>query len=282
MEISFDGKVAVVTGAGGTICSVVAVDMAKKGAKVVLIGRTEAKLMKTADAIADFGGVCAIKVCDVSNEADMSRIAREVEAEFGPCNILINGAGGNNLKARTTKSCFDAEDISDEKSSGLSGFWDVDLEALKSVFNINVVGTVIAMRVFCKQMAKNGGGSVVNFCSMNSYCPLTGNMSYAMSKAAVDNYTKWSAAYFAPANIRVNAVAPGFIITPMSGTYLGTVEKGLSPRGNKVIAHTPQGRFGKGKDMVGTIEFLCDDEAAGFVTGATVPVDGGFLTLSGV
>ena len=279
---AFKGKVAVVTGAGGTICSVVAVDMAKKGSKVVLIGRTEEKLRKTADRISEVGGICSIKACDVCSEADMSRIADEVEAEFGLCSILVNGAGGNNLRARTTKSCFDMEDISNEKTSGLTGFWDIDMNAVKSVIDINVLGTVIAMRVFCKQMVKNGGGSVVNFCSMNSYCPLTGNMSYAMSKAAVDNYTKWSAAYFAPANIRVNAVAPGFIITPMSANYLGTVEGGLSPRGNKVIAHTPQGRFGKGADMVGTIEFLCDDAAAGFVTGATIPVDGGFLTLSGV
>lgn len=282
MERSFEGKVAVVTGAGGTICSVVAVDLAAKGAKVALIGRTAEKLQKTADQIKELGGQCVIKPCDVNSEEDMLRVAQEVEQELGLCNILINGAGGNNMKARTTKHCFDQEDMGGENTSGLKGFWDLDLKAVESVLYTNTLGSVIAMRAFCRQMVKAGGGSVVNFASMNTYCPLTGNPAYAMSKAAINNFTMWSAAYFAPAGIRVNAVAPGFIVTPMSVNYLGSPETGLSPRGQKVISHTPMGRFGKSKDIVGTVEFLIDDEAAAFVTGVTVPVDGGFLTLSGV
>lgn len=282
MERPFEGKVAVVTGAGGTICSVVAVDLAAKGAKVALIGRTAEKLQKTADQIKELGGQCVIKPCDVNSEEDMLRVAQEVEQELGLCNILINGAGGNNMKARTTKHCFDQEDMGGENTSGLKGFWDLDLKAVESVLYTNTLGSVIAMRAFCRQMVKAGGGSVVNFASMNTYCPLTGNPAYAMSKAAINNFTMWSAAYFAPAGIRVNAVAPGFIVTPMSVNYLGSPETGLSPRGQKVISHTPMGRFGKSKDIVGTVEFLIDDEAAAFVTGVTVPVDGGFLTLSGV
>lgn len=212
MERSFEGKVAVVTGAGGTICSVVAVDLAAKGAKVALIGRTAEKLQKTADQIKELGGQCVIKPCDVNSEEDMLRVAQEVEQELGLCNILINGAGGNNMKARTTKHCFDHEDMGCENTSGLKGFWDLDLKAVESVLYTNTLGSVIAMRAFCRQMVKAGGGSVVNFASMNTYCPLTGNPAYAMSKAAIDNFTMWSAAYFAPAGIRVNAVAPGFIV----------------------------------------------------------------------
>lgn len=282
MERSFEGKVAVVTGAGGTICSVVAVALAAKGARVALIGRTAEKLQKTADQIRELGGRCVIKPCDVNSEEDMLRVAQEVEQELGLCSILINGAGGNNMKARTTKHCFDQEDMGGGSASGLKGFWDLDLKAMESVLYTNTLGSVIAMRAFCRQMVKAGGGSVVNFASMNTYCPLTGNPAYAMSKAAIDNFTMWAAAYFAPAGIRVNAVAPGFIVTAMSVNYLGSPETGLSPRGQKVISHTPMGRFGKSKDIVGTVEFLIDDEAAAFVTGVTVPVDGGFLTLSGV
>ena len=282
MSKIYEGKVAVVTGGGGTICSVISVELARKGAKVVLIGRSADKLQKTADQIREIGGICIIKTCDVCCEADMLRIAGEVEQELGPCSILINGAGGNNMKARTTKHAFDPDDLCDDSASELNGFWDLDIEAVKSVLYINTVGTLIAMRAYCRQMAKLGGGSVVNFASMNTYCPLTGNPAYAMSKAAIDNFTKWAAAYFAPANIRVNAVAPGFIVTPMSINYLGSPETGLSPRGQKVISHTPMGRFGSGKDIVGAVEFLINDEASGFVTGITMPVDGGFLTLSGV
>lgn len=155
------------------------------------------------------------------------------------------------------------------------------MDAFESVLNINTMGTVVPTLAFARQMAAKGGGSVVNFASMNSYCPLTRCFAYAMSKAAVVNLTQSFAAYFAPANIRVNAVAPGFMVNERSKNYLGTVEDGLTQRGQQVIAHTPMGRFGQASDLVGCVKWLLGD-GSDFVTGATIPVDGGFLTLGGV
>ena len=144
------------------------------------------------------------------------------------------------------------------------------------------MGTVIPTMEFAKQMAKKGGGSVINFASMNTYCPLTRCFAYAMSKAAVSNLTQSFAAYYAPAGVRINAVAPGFMVNERSKNYLGTVEEGLTKRGESVINHTPMGRFGQAGDLVGCVKWLLNDEASAFVTGITVPVDGGFLTLGGV
>ena len=156
------------------------------------------------------------------------------------------------------------------------------MEAFESVLKINTMGTVIPTLTFAKQMAKKGSGSIVNFASMNSYCPLTRCFAYAMSKAAVTNLTQSFAAYYAPAGIRINAVAPGFMVNERSKNYLGTVEEGLTRRGEQVISHTPMGRFGQASDLVGCVKWLLNEEASGFVTGVTVPVDGGFLTLGGV
>ena len=144
------------------------------------------------------------------------------------------------------------------------------------------MGTVIPTMEFAKQMAKKGGGSVINFASMNSYCPLTRCFAYAMSKAAITNLTQSFAAYYAPAHIRVNAIAPGFMVNERSKNYLGTVEDGLTRRGEQVISHTPMGRFGEAADLLGCVRWLLDDSSSAFVTGITVPVDGGFLTLGGV
>ena len=165
---------------------------------------------------------------------------------------------------------------------GERGIYDIDMDAFESVLNINTMGTVIPTMEFAKQMIKKGSGSIINFASMNTYCPLTRNFAYAMSKAAVENFTQAFAAYFAKAGIRVNAIAPGFILNPRSKLILGTVEEGLTKRGQDVIDHTPMGKFGSANDMCGAIRWLIDDRASGFVTGITVPVDGGFLTLSGV
>lgn len=278
----FEGKVAVVTGAGGTLCSVIAKDLAEKGANIVLIGRTKEKLQKTADQIEKIGGKCVIKAADVCQESAMETIAKEIEQEIGPCRFLINGAGGNHMKARTTKSCFDEEDMAEEKTTDLKGFWDLDMEMFDQVLKTNTIGSVIPMRVFVPQMIRAGGGAILNFASMNTYCPLTGNPAYAMAKAAIANFTQWSAAYFAPAGIRINAVAPGFFVNERSINYLGSPETGLTKRGEQVINHTPARRFGQPEDLLGTVEYLLDDRYAKFVTGITVPVDGGFLTLSGV
>ncbi len=282
MDTYFKNKIAVVTGAGGTICSAVALDLAKQGAKVCLVGRTESKLQKTADAIAAAGGTAMTYACDVTDEAAVTALAAHVEATWGKCDFLVNGAGGNNQAAMPSITQYDPRELEGQLPEGTRGFYDIDLKAFESVLMINTMGTVIPIRVFARQMAKNGGGSIINFASMNSYCPLTRCFAYAMSKSAVVSLTQSFAAYFAPANIRINAVAPGFIVNERSKLYLGTVEEGLTARGQQVISHTPTRRFGQAEDICGSVRYLLDDRASSFVTGVTLPVDGGFLTLSGV
>ena len=291
-----EGKVAVVTGAGGTLCSCIAKDLALKGAKVVLIGRTRAKLEKVAEEIRGGSRSCAtadaqervppcvrVEPADVTDEKAIQEIADRVLAEWGPCRFLVNGAGGNNVKAMPSRLRFSEADLTPTADFDKDrGFWDIDMDAFKSVLEINTIGTVVPSRVFGLQMAKAGGGSILNFGSMNTYRPLTRVAPYAMSKAAIANWTMFFAQYMAPAHVRVNAVAPGFFVNERSKQYLMTPDGGFSPRGQQVIAHTPAGRFGEAPELLGCVEWLLDDEKAGFVTGITVPVDGGFLASAGV
>ena len=277
----FKNKTAVVTGAGGTLCSEIAINLAKKGASVVLVGRTKEKLDIVYDKIVAAGGVALVYPCDVTDEKAVSALAEEVASRFGGCDFLINGAGGNNVKAMPTITKFDERELSGELPEGQRGLYDIDMGAFRSVLDINIMGTVLPTMAFAKQMVKKGGGSVINFASMNTYCPLTRCFAYAMSKAAISNLTQSFAAYYAPANIRINAVAPGFMVNERSKAYLGTVEDGLTARGQSVINHTPMGRFGQANDLLGCVNWLLGEGSA-FVTGITVPVDGGFLTLGGV
>ena len=278
-----EGKVAVVTGAGGTLCGPIAVDLAKKGAKVVLIGRTAAKLEVKAAEIAKSGGTCRIEPADVTDEKAIREIADRVGAEWGPCKFLVNGAGGNNVKAMPTRLRFSEADFTPTRDFDKDrGFWDIDLAAFKSVLEINTIGTVIPSKVFGMQMAKTGGGAILNFGSMNTYRPLTRVAPYAMSKAAIANWTMFFAQYMAPAKVRVNAVAPGFFVNERSKQYLMTPDGGLSARGEQVMAHSCIKRFGEASELLGCVNWLLDDGKAGFVTGITVPVDGGFLASAGV
>ncbi len=285
----YEGQVAVVTGAGGTLCSAIAIDLAKKGAKVVLVGRTREKLEKVAAEIASAGGVCRIEPADVTGENAIAEMAARIEAEWGPCRYLVNGAGGNNVKAMSTRLRYCEKDLcasaSLRENNDLPadrGFFDIDMAAFKSVLEINTLGTVIPSRIFALQMAVAGGGSILNFASMNTYRPLTRVAPYAMSKAAIANWTMFFAQYMAPAKVRVNAVAPGFMVNERSRGYLMTPDGGLSARGEQVMHHTPMGRFGEAQDLLGCVDWLLDDTKSAFVTGITVPVDGGFLSSAGV
>ena len=282
MSMEWQGKVAVVTGAGGTLCSVIAAFLAEKGMKVVLIGRTKEKLDKTAAVIQSKGGIYRIECADVNDVATLTDIAARVAAEWGPCRILVNGAGGNNINAMTTNTAYNPVEITSDKPEDMRGFFDLDMDVFANVLKTNTVGTVIPCQIFGKQMAAAGGGSILNFASMNTYRPLSRVSAYAMSKAAIANFTQWLAAYLAPANIRVNAVAPGFFVNERSIKYLRTPDGGLSPRGENVMHHTPMQRFGEAQDLLGCVEWLLDDEKAAFVTGITVPVDGGFLSSTGI
>lgn len=281
--MSFEGKTAVITGAGGTLCSEIAVALAKDGVKTVLVGRTSQKLELTADKIEKSGGVSAfVYPCDVTDREAVKELAGRLEKEGISCDYLINGAGGNDSKAMPTLTSFDERELKGTLPESERGLFDIDTGIFEKVIITNTMGSVIPIIEFSKQMIRKGSGSIVNFASMNSYCPLTRCFAYAMSKAAVCSMTQSFAAYLAPSGVRVNAVAPGFMVNERSKNYLGTVEDGLTKRGESVIAHTPMKRFGKADDLVGCVKWLLDDDASGFVTGITVPVDGGFLTLSGV
>lgn len=277
----FSEKVCVVTGGGGTLCSRIAVFLAKEGAKVVVVGRSLDKLQKVIDEIHEFHGFCVAKTADVSNEESVKKIAEEIKNEIGPCDILVNGAGGNNPKAITTNAHFVPEDLTEDNSEIIS-FFNVDMEKFRSVIDINVIGTIHCCRVFGRQMAEKRSGAILNFASMNSYRPLSCRPAYALSKAAIVNLTQWLANYLAPAGIRVNAIAPGFITNANNIKFYGSLETGYTERGKNILSHTPMGRFGKADEMVGTVEWLLNTEKSGFVTGVTVPIDGGFLTCSGL
>lgn len=278
----FTGKVAVVTGAGGTLCSEIAKHLAVLGAKVVLVGRTRSKLEKVAAQIEADGGICRIEACDVNDEAAIREMADRVMADWGPCRFLVNGAGGNHIKALTTNLSFDPRELEEDKPEDMRGFFDLDFDIFKEVVSTNVLGMVLMTRVFGRQMAAAGEGGILNFGSMNSYRPLTRVPAYALSKAATVNYTQWLAAYFATAGIRVNAVAPGFILNDRNINYLGSEERGYTERGKNVLHHTPMKRFGTADELLGCVEWLLDDRKSSFVTGVTIPVDGGFLSSAGV
>lgn len=276
------GKVAVVTGAAGVICSEVARDLAAGGATVVLVDLVLENAEKVAQSIREKGGNCACYACDVTNKAMVDAMAEKVIEAHGRCDILVNGAGGNSAKAQPKIVEFDPRELEEERPEDVVGIYNIDMEAFEGIVKLNTMGTVYPLLAFAKYMIKQGGGNIINFASMNTYCPLTRNFAYAMAKAGVANFTQAFAAYFAKCGIRINAIAPGFILNPRSQLILGTVEEGLTKRGKDVIDHTPMGKFGSANDICGCVRWLIDDEAAGFVTGITVPVDGGFLTLSGV
>lgn len=282
MDTYFNGKVAVITGAAGVICSQISKDLASLGVTVALVGRNAENLQKVASEILASGGTCRCYPCDVTQRESVEVIAEKVMKELGRCDFLINGAGGNNIKAMPNITKFDPRELEKDRPEDIKGLYNVDMEAFEGVIRLNTMGTVYPLLAFAKYMTKQGGGSIINFASMNTYCPLTRNFAYAMSKAAVANFTQGFAAYFAEAGVRINAIAPGFIVNERSKAYLGTVEDGLTQRGKDVIKHTPMGCFGQARDMCGAVRFLLDDRMSSFVTGVTLPVDGGFLTLSGV
>ncbi len=278
----FDGKTAVITGAGGTLCSVVAKDLARRGAKVALLGRTLPTLESVAAEIRSSGGTALPVACDVIDATAVERARQTVTRELGGCHYLINGAGGNHADAATTLTEFSSVELSADKPAGTRGFFDLDLKRFDDVMRVNTLGTVIPCQIFGREMAALGRGSILNFASMNSYRPLTRVAAYAMAKAGVVSFTEWLAVYLAPARIRVNAIAPGFFVNDRSRKILMTPDGGLSARGQNVMAHTPQKRFGEAQELLGAVCWLLDDARAGFVTGVTLPVDGGFQASSGI
>ena len=281
-ENSFKNKTAVVTGAGGTLCSAIAIELARLGAKMALLGRTMEKLETVAARIRAAHGTALPLSVDVTNAAAVEAARLRIAQELGPCALLVNGAGGNRNDAVTTTTEFQPAELSDARPEGLRGFFNLDPDRLRDVIELNTLGTLIPCQVFGREMAQQGRGAIVNFGSMNSYRPLTKNLAYSLAKAGVVNLTQWLAAYLAPAGIRVNAVAPGFFANDRSRKILMTEDGCLTARGHCVMAHTPMKRLGEAQDLLGAVCWLLDDERAAFVTGITVAVDGGFTSSAGI
>ena len=269
--VNFDisGQVAAITGAGGIICGCLAKEMAKKGVKVALLDLFVDNAQKIADEIvADSGDAIAVKA-DVLSRESLEAARDEIIAKYGKIDILVNGAGGNKPQATVSKD---------------KDFFNLDLDAFKWVFDLNVTGAVLTTMVFGELLAKQGYGNVINIASMSSYHPLTNTVAYSAAKAAVANFTEWMATHFNQNysnNIRVNAIAPGFLLTNQNRYLLTNEDGSATDRGQRVLAKTPMNRYGEPVEMAGPVIFLCS-EAASFINGAVLPVDGGFSSYWGV
>lgn len=279
LNTDLTGKVAVVTGAGGVLCSAFAKVLARAGAKVALLDLNQEAAQKFADEITAEGGVAKAYACNVLDKDICYSVADAVEADLGKCDILINGAGGNNPRATTDKEYYEDGDIDADTKS----FFDLDKSGVEFVFNLNFIGTLIPTQAFTRQMVGREGCNILNISSMNAYTPLTKIPAYSGAKAAISNFTQWLAVHFSKAGIRVNAIAPGFFSTKQNQKLLFNEDGTPTARTGKILAATPMGRFGDTeKELAGAVLFLLNNEAASFITGVCIPIDGGFSAYSGV
>ncbi|MBO5220888.1 MAG: SDR family oxidoreductase [Clostridia bacterium] len=278
LNTDLTGKVAVVTGAGGVLCSYFAKVLARAGAKVALLDINEEAANSFAEEIRTEGGIAKAYTCNVLDKNECYRIADEVRRDLGPCDILINGAGGNNPRATTDKEYFEIGDLDADTKS----FFDLDADGVGFVFNLNFLGTLIPTQAFARQMVGREGCNILNISSMNAFTPLTKIPAYSGAKAAVSNFTQWLAVHFSKAGIRVNAIAPGFFSTKQNAKLLWNDDGTPTARTGKILAATPMGRFGESSELEGGLLFLLNNEAASFITGVVLPIDGGFSAYSGV
>lgn len=277
MEVYKD-KVVVITGAGGILCSMMAKEYARLGAKVAVLDLNKDAAQKVADEIVADGGVAKAYAVNCLEKDSMAAAKELINKELGLTDILINGAGGNNSKGTTTNDYFDIKDM---KDPDVKSFFDLDGGGVDFVFKLNFLATFLTTQVFAADMIGRGG-NIVNVSSMNAFRPLTRIPAYSGAKAAVSNFTEWLAVHFAKEGIRVNAIAPGFFVTKQNYGLLFDNDGKPTARAQKILAGTPMGRFGEPEEILGTLTFLTDDTKAGFVTGIVVPIDGGFSAYSGV
>ena len=273
-----ENKVVVITGGGGVLCQSFAKTLAREGAKVALLDLNEEAAKKVAREIVESGGRAIGVEANVLKPESLQQAHQLINDQLGPCDILINGAGGNHPKGTTSAEYLKPEDIGQE---GLTTFFDLDPEGIQFVFNLNFLGTFLPTREFARDMVDQKAGVVLNVSSMNAFRPLTKIPAYSGAKSAVSNFTQWLAVHFSRVGIRVNALAPGFFLTEQNRRLLTNEDDSLTERGNTIIAHTPMQRFGKAEDLEGTLLWLCGSGSS-FVTGVVVPVDGGFSAFSGV
>ncbi|MGI5855656.1 MAG: SDR family oxidoreductase [Candidatus Merdivicinus sp.] len=276
--LDLSGKTAVVTGAGGVLCSMFAKVLAQCGAKIAILDLNLEAAQAVADEITAEGYTAKAYKANVLEKESLEEVHKAVLADFGPCDILINGAGGNNPRATTANEYYFPGDIDKD----IANFFNLDKDGVGFVFNLNFLGTLIPTQVFAQDMLGREGCNILNISSMNAYTPLTKIPAYSGAKAAISNFTQWLAVHFSKVGIRVNAIAPGFFVTKQNQALLFHEDGTPTPRTGKILAATPMERFGKPEELVGALMFLLNNAAASFVTGIVIPVDGGFSAYSGV
>lgn len=272
----FTNKVVVITGAGGVLCGDMARAYAQAGAKVAALDLNEDAVKKLADEMKAQGYVCEGYKANVLDSEVLEEVHQKVLADLGPCDILINGAGGNNPRATTDN------EYQHEAKAGQKTFFDLDASGVDFVFKLNFQGTLLPTQTFAKDMVAHKRGNILNISSMNAYIPLTKIPAYSGAKAAVSNFTQWLATHFAGCNIRANAIAPGFLVSNQNRTLLFNPDGTPTARSEKILNGTPTGRFVNSEELLGGVFFLTDDNAASAITGVVLPIDAGFSAYSGV
>ena len=274
----FSGRVAVVTGGAGVLCREFCKALAFCGAKVAVLNRTLSRAEAVADEIRAAGGEAVAVPVNVTDPASVAKAHQTVLDIYGKCDILINGAGGNDPAATADDEFFSADTLLDpEKKS----FFDLTTEGFSKVFDLNILGTLLPTQAFARDMTEKGG-SILNISSMNAFTPLTKIPAYSAAKSGVSNFTQWLAVHFAHCGIRCNAIAPGFFSTAQNRALLWNDDGTPTARTGRILNATPMSRFGEPDELVGAVLFLLDEKCSGFITGVILPVDGGFNAYSGV
>lgn len=280
-KVDLKDKVVVVTGAGGVICGTFAKALAQCGAKVAIVDRNEERASAVAEEINANGGFAIAVPTDVLKIESLQKAKSIINEKLGTCDVLLNGAGGNHPKGTTTKEYLFKEDIENKKEGEIT-FFDLDEKGIEFVFNLNFLGTLLPTQVFAKDMIDKKDATIINISSMNAFTPLTKIPAYSGAKAAVSNFTQWLAVHFSKVGIRVNAIAPGFLVTNQNKAMLLNTDGSYTERSKKILKATPMERFGDCEELLGTLLWLVDNKASSFVNGVVVPVDGGFSAYSGV
>ena len=276
LNVDYNGKVVVITGAGGLICGAMARAFAQSGARVAALDLNEDAVKALAKELTDEGYVCKGYKANVLEPEALEEVHKQILADLGKCDILVNGAGGNNPRATTDN------EYQHEAKEGGKSFFDLEASGVDFVFKLNFQGTLLPTQVFAKDMVENKKGCILNISSMNSYTPLTKIPAYSAAKAAISNFTQWLATHFAGTGIRCNAIAPGFLVSAQNKSLLFNEDGTPTVRSAKILKGTPMDRFVDASELLGATLFLCDERSASAITGVVLPIDCGFASYSGV
>ena len=276
LNIDYSGKVVVVTGAGGLICGAMARAFAQSGAKVAALDLNEEAVKKLANELKAEGYICEGYKANVLELESLQSVNEMVKKDLGECDILVNGAGGNNPRATTDN------EYQHEAKVGGKSFFDLDQSGVDFVFKLNFQGTLLPTQAFAKDMVAKKKGCILNISSMNAYTPLTKIPAYSAAKAGISNFTQWLATHFAGTGIRCNAIAPGFLVSAQNKSLLFNDDGTPTARSAKILNGTPTKRFVDADELLGATLFLCDDKSASAITGVVLPIDCGFSAYSGV